>query len=982
MGGAAELFTRHVFLDLETTGLDSRVDEVIELGALFFENGREVDRYLQLFSASRPLPLTIRRLTGLTDSLLLGQPRLAERLPELRERLAGWTVVAHNASFEKGFLPDLLGPIRAPVLDSCELMHYLHPELSSHSLESLLRWAGKGPRVRHRAMTDCEATHAVLLHALEGCVREGRADDIADLIETLDPEGGPRLAQVQAGELDPERLTDPDTDAGPLVTLLTRLWKTCHEHPTPLKLEPTGFLPTRPERRRAQSVKVSPEPDESTPVQPVRPEEVSALLGPGGALERAQEGFASRPAQLDMAHAVARTLSEGGQLAVEAGTGTGKSLAYLAPAALFAARNGHKVGVAPHTKTLQDQLIEKDLPRLHRATEGAFGYALLKGQTNYLCRRRALDVTQVEPGMGHAARAPRAYLRAFLRRGPDGDLDRLSHWFRERFPVLHALAPAVRSEAATTLGERCPHYLRCYYHSAVAQARDADVLVINQSLAFAWPQRYPKLAHLVLDEAHEVEDVATTALSSELSDLAFTRFAERLQGRDGRRGLFAELRRALFASRRAEARLLMSEVESALRTVGTSARGLGERVMALCETLAAASEESEELAYAPELRLTATVRASPAWAPVREGLLEVRECLQSLHKLLAVGVMEALPDLAVRMPPLERELAGALAEVQELTTLTEELSDEPAEGRCYAASAVLRKQRWTLCAQPVDVAPYVSRDFVAQKRALVLTSATLSTGTEKPPHVLARLGLDGRRVEGMPAPRLLRAPSPFNLRSQALVVLVTDAPRAHEDAFVEWAATRVAGLAQTMGGRVLGLFASARRLERVADQVRSRLEPLGIEVLRQSRGHGRSLAARQEKDTGTVLLGTKSFWQGVDIPGRGVGCVFIDKLPLEPASRPLVAAREEPLARGGNTHLGFLHYRLPRALLMLRQGVGRLIRSHGDRGVVVIADPGHVSYRPQLLEALSGYRVESLPWAEARGRLFAELKEMGLIRGD
>ena len=440
--------------------------------------------------------------------------------------------------------------------------------------------------------------------------------------------------------------------------------------------------------------------------------------------------------------------------------------------------------------------------------------------------------------------------------------------------------------------------------------------------------------------------------------------------------------RALALAYRAEARLLMSEVEGALRTVGTSVRGLGERVMALCEALAASAEESDEAAYAPELRITGTVRASPAWAPVREGLLEVRECLQSLHKLLAVGVTEALPDLAVRMPPLERELAGALAEVQELTTLTEELSDEPAAGRCYAASAVLRKQRWTLCAQPLDVSPYVSQDFVAQKRALVLASATLSTGLEKPPYVLGRLGLDGRRVEGMPAPRMLRAPSPFNLRSQALVVLVTDAPRAHEDAFVEWAATRVAGLAQTMGGRVLGLFASARRLERVADQVRSRLEPLGIEVLRQSRGHGRSLAARQEKDTGTVLLGTKSFWQGVDIPGRGVGCVFIDKLPLEPASRPLVAAREEPLARGGNTHLGFLHYRLPRALLMLRQGVGRLIRSHGDRGIVVIADPGHVSYRPQLLEALSGYRVEILPWAEARGRLFAELKEMGLIRGD
>jgi ATP-dependent DNA helicase DinG len=980
MGGATELFTRHVFLDLETTGLDPRVDEVIELGALFIENGREVDRYVQLFAASRPLPLTIQRLTGIDDTMLAGKPRLAEKIPELRHKLAGWTVVAHNASFEKGFLPDLLGPIRAPVLDSCELMHYLHPERPSHSLEALMRWAGQGPRARHRAMTDCEATRAVLLHALEGCIRDGRADDIADLLETLDSRAALRLAQVEAGEAGVELDGESDPDAAPLVSLLTGLWKLCRENPAPLKLEATGFLPGRPERLRTDGTRPLPEPDEGTPVLPVRPEEVSALLGPGGALERAQEGFAARPSQLEVAQAVARTLSEGGQLAMEAGTGTGKSLAYLAPAALFAARNGRKVGVAPHTKTLQDQLIEKDLPRLHRATGGAFSYTLLKGQTNYLCRRRTLEVTRVEPGMGHAARAPRAYLRALMRRGPDGDLDRLSHWFRERFPVLLALAPAVRSEAATTLGERCPHYHRCYYHSAVAQARDADVLVINQSLAFAWPQRYPKLEHLVLDEAHEVEDVATTALSSELSDLAFSRLADRLHGRDGRRGLFAELRRALFASRRAEARVLMSEVESALRSVGSAARGLGERVVSLCEPAAAsASEDAEESAYAPELRITAEVRAAPTWEPVREGLVEVRECLQILHKLLTVGLAEVLPDLAVKIPPLERELAGAVSEVQELTTLASELSDEPAEGRCYAATAVPRKQRWSLLSQPVNVAAYVSRDFAQHKRALVLASATLSTGTERMPYVLGRLGLDGRN-EGIPAPRLLRAPTPFDLRKQALVVLVMDAPRAHEEAFIDWAATRVSGLARVMGGRVLGLFASTRRMERVADQVQARLEPQGIEVMRQSRGHGRSLAARQEKDTGTVLLGTKSFWQGVDIPGRGVGCVFIDKLPLEPASRPLVASREEQLARGGNTHLGFLQYRMPRALLLLRQGVGRLIRSHGDRGVVIIADPGHPSYRQLLLDALAGYRVELLPWSEARVRVYATIEEMGLIR--
>ena len=202
MGGAAELFTRHVFLDLETTGLDPRVDEVIELGALFFENGREVNRIARLYSASRPLPITIRRLTGIDDAMIAGKPRFGSDMAELREALTGWTVVAHNAPFEKGFLPDLLGPIRAPVLDSCELLHYLHPELSSHSLESMLRWAGQKPRTAHRVVTDCLATHAVLVHALDGCIRDGRADDVADLLATLDPRprAALRLAQAEAGE--------------------------------------------------------------------------------------------------------------------------------------------------------------------------------------------------------------------------------------------------------------------------------------------------------------------------------------------------------------------------------------------------------------------------------------------------------------------------------------------------------------------------------------------------------------------------------------------------------------------------------------------------------------------------------------------------------------------------------------------------------------------------------------------------------------
>lgn len=954
----AELFSHHAFLDLETTGLDPSSDEVIEVGVLLLEKGEVVERRSHLFKPRGPLPLAIRRLTGLSDADLEDKPAFDTFLPELRELLRGWTVVAHNASFERGFLSELL--TTAPVLDSCELLHYLYPEWDSHSLDALVRWCG-GERVRHRALEDCEDTFAGLCRVFERCAEEARVEDLAEVLDCLSASW-----------------RDETRSQLPLVDLLRRLFAACAQVTPPLTLvSPSSFLPNRPERQRHSPAPSRPDPDVTAPV-PVAAEEVDAVLGPGGALERTVEGFKSRAEQVTMARGVARALSEGGVLAVEAGTGTGKSLAYLTPAALFAARNGRRVAVAPHTKTLQDQLIEKDLPRLHKALDGVFEYAVLKGQNNYLCRRRALEVTRVREGMPYDERAPRAYLRAYLRRSPDGDLDRLSHWFKDHFPALPALALGSRSEHATTLGDACPHYHRCFYHSAVAQAKDADVLVINQALALAWPQRYPRVDELVLDEAHELEDVATTALAAEVSDALLYRIAERLVGRIGRGGgLLPELRRALSGRYlRAAVKAFTSEIEQGVQAALQRSQALGEALAAFCEDGPEAGYDAEGLGM--ERRLDAAARESPTWAQTRRLLVELHAQLDGLVKKLSVEARASFPDFAEQCgPALDRELAGAVAELQELSALLAELlEDPPSPARCYAAQARPDRGSWTLSALPVDVSGYFKDQLAKNKRALVLTSATLTAG-ERSPWVLDRLGVSPEEKEG--AARFVRAKTPFDLPRQALVVLVTDAPRARDEAaFVDWSAQKISGLAQFMGGRVLGLFASSRRLERVGEKVRATLEPMGIEVLRQSRGHGRALAARQEQDFGSVLLGTKSFWQGVDIPGRGVGLVFIDKLPIEPQTRPIVAAREERFAGDGKGYLGFAKYRLPRALLMLRQGVGRLIRSHQDRGIVVVADPGHPSYRAEVMAALEGYRVEALPWELARVRIFHALKAMGL----
>jgi ATP-dependent DNA helicase DinG len=444
---------------------------------------------------------------------------------------------------------------------------------------------------------------------------------------------------------------------------------------------------------------------------------------------------------------------------------------------------------------------------------------------------------------------------------------------------------------------------------------------------------------------------------------------ERLVGRANRRGILGEVMRVLAnEGLLSAARPMLQDTEKRLLRLPGSAQRLGEALVTLGRKAGGDRERGE-------LRLTAEVRELPEWKRVDSELAELKADLEEIGKL-STRLKDAAPNFSSENLMLDRELSGSLSSLAEVAQLFGELLEGPKASRCHAAM-VKGNGDWALSSQPVDVSPFFRDDFSMRPRALVLTSATLSTSPEKP-WILERLGLDEEHPKG--APKYVRSATPFDLKRQALVVLVTDAPDPQSEEFIEWASTRISGLAQFMGGRVLGLFASARRLEEIGERVRGRLEPLGIEVLQQSRGNSRLLAARQEEDLGSVLLGTKSFWQGVDIPGRGVACVFIDKLPIEPHNRPIVSAREEQLgAAASNNHFaGFNQYRLPRALIQLRQGVGRLIRSARDRGVVVIADPGSPRYRDQVLAALDGYRVEALPWAKARLRIHDALLAMEL----
>ncbi len=408
----------HVIVDLETTGLDARVDEVVELGALFVENGVPVRSFSRLFQPQQPLPPIVFQLTGLLDEDLAGLGRFTDYLPQLERELDGWTVIAHNARFEQSFLRESFERIDAPLLDSCELLHYLYPELASHSLDAVVPWAGAGERTTHRALKDCEDTFAVLSHALRQCVHDRRADDVAELVDILQGSG---------------------PDAAPLVSLLEALERSC-------RASRSSAL-----RHRRPTPPVS-------PLESVQQEGLSPML---------RFARASPPPGLSGASsfssgkALASSTPRGATHAASTAAVRSGDPALVDPRSMTGASSGRPVpsgpavaSVVPGSETSVSSVPGAGTPAASRWGSGENALAAARPfrrvdrrrdsalSPRYACPERTHELTRVMPQMDYQERAPRAYLRAFVRRSEGADLEQLSHWFKQHYPVLVTLAGA------------------------------------------------------------------------------------------------------------------------------------------------------------------------------------------------------------------------------------------------------------------------------------------------------------------------------------------------------------------------------------------------------------------------------------------------------------------------------------------------------------------------------------------------------------
>jgi ATP-dependent DNA helicase DinG len=621
-------------------------------------------------------------------------------------------------------------------------------------------------------------------------------------------------------------------------------------------------------------------------------EAVAEVLRPGGPLAGALAGFEPRPGQLAMAARVAEALDNDERLLVEAGTGTGKTLAYLLPAIL----SGRKVVVSTGTKTLQDQIARIDLPRLLGVLPARFTFAVMKGLSNYLCLRRFHEHS-AQTTLGLGAPDPLARVRAWIEETGTGDRADLAE-----LPDDSPLWREITATPETRLGPRCPYHERCFVTGMRRRAVDAQIVLTNHHLFFAdlalrarWPdvQVIPPYEAVIFDEAHQLEEVATEFFGLHVSSLRMHALARDI----GRTSVpAAALARGTSLARRLQA----------------AADAFAE---ALRARLPAPRSGAEEIRVPFPEDLWAT-RASPV-ARYHE-LDTVLEDAAAFFDGLADEHREAIhAGLARRAAVLRTEL-GQMIDSRGGSTLV----------RWLVASS----RHVSLRASPIDVGPILKQRFEAHPGPLIFTSATLSAagGFE---YVRDRLGLGDVAADAT-------FPSPFRYARQALIYVASDLPDPTEERFPAAVAERALELCRASSGRALLLFTSFRNLRVAEEKLRA---DGGFPLLVQGERPRHVLLAALRERLGSVLLATQSFWEGVDVPGEALSLVMIDRLPFAVPDDPLTAARIDRIREQGGDPFG--SYQLPRAALALKQGFGRLIRTRRDRGVVALLD-GRILRRP------------------------------------
>ncbi|MEZ4665366.1 MAG: helicase C-terminal domain-containing protein [Thermomicrobiales bacterium] len=707
---------------------------------------------------------------------------------------------------------------------------------------------------------------------------------------------------------------------------------------------------------------------ERSPRGKSRPSEAVPLdkvFGNGGGLAQSIAGYEHRDGQVRMAHSVAETLAHDGVLLVEAGTGIGKSLAYLVPAAQWAQQHGEPVVVSTFTRGLQEQLVTKDVPLASAALQACGGSAVhgvaLKGRSNYLCLRRWMSESR-SPSSDAAMDSLKIKIAIWLETTVSGDRSELSLTPAEdrAFGTLSATTDnCLQTVCRSSFGNRC------FFNRSRLEAQRANIIVMNHALLFASLGEentvLGSLDKLIIDEAHHIESVATNQYSFAVSgprvDRALSDYAV-LQGTSivgccGRAVEALSSTGALHA-KPASARKALEVLRGAVTSVERG-KHWAERFFRTAAQFVEESDESGQ--YAVTRRILDSTRDLPNWQLLLETWESLdavlAEIMQSSRWLIGeLGDAAGQDGALEKIEPALLDLSMWRRELEEMQSRLRAVVADPEPGFVYWLAGRRNSPEASVFGAPLEIADLIADELLARSSSTVFASATLrSQGSF---HLM-------RQQLGIKDADELVLPSPFDYRRSTLLYIARDVPDPRHADYLEAVREAIGGLADALGGRTLALFTSHAAIRGVHQRLRDELRPKGISVLAQDiDGSPNQLVERMKRDPRTVVLGVAAFWEGVDVPGDELSGLVVTRLPFDVPTDPLFAARSEQFEHP------FQQYSLPRAALKFRQGFGRLIRTASDRGIVAVLDSRIFtkSYGTTFIRALPECTVRHGPVAD------------------
>lgn len=891
-----------VAIDVETTGLDFSSDRIIEIGAVRFINGRPDAEFSSLVNPGVPLPSIITELTGITGADVAAAPPFADSAPGLLAFLGSLPLCGHQILFDLTFLNKELDragvhtpePVGRQSLDTVLLSKILLQSGTRFSLKSVSDSLDVSLTDAHRALADAKAS-----------------GEVAALLI-------PKLSEL------PLHIRQTMAASAPASFLKTLIFKSLGSD------RPRVSIRTRTTEAPAPKLPV---PDTC---RPVAIEKIRGIFSKGGSLEKKMPSFSPRTSQRDMAVEVAEAFNTGSILCAEAGTGTGKSLAYLVPAGLWALANTTRVVIASRTRNLQDQLVSKDLPIVAGIAGDGFRYSVLKGRANYLCLNRWEQLLRGEAGnLSIRERLAVLPLIPWVESTSTGDIEEQNQfnpkWFQKVWSLISAESHGGGRQPCE--GKRCRFFRHCFLQQARQKAMASHIVIINHALFFSEmggaESFLGKIGSIVFDEAHHLESEGHRFLRVELDTNRVSLFMEQMnnlvqrmadvKGNDPLAGRGASLKSHLKQARKHAASFLDSITAWAKSRMPETA------------------EYQIPVNYGD---FSANIEA-PAFAntleTIKDELHQIRQDLPA-----ASHQSTTLDRLRDEVPACQERASQLAADLAYLVAAQTEDHAFWVEGNA--------EKGWTkLCGVPIDVAGLLSSLWASFPGAVIFTSATLSVARSAD-YFVSSVGLEPHKART--AVRFF--PSPF-AKEQSLLGAVKTAPDPDSGDFPPFVASAIGDLHAAHKKNILVLFTANAMLFEVYKRLKTDPRIRRENILAQNISGGRHALLEQFRESHQmILLGTDSFWEGIDAPGEACEIVVIPRLPFPVPAHPLVMAISEKMARLHGE--SFMSYAVPEAVIRFRQGSGRLIRTSADRGALIVLDNRIINkgYGRQFTRSLDG----------------------------